>query len=260
MLRQPWILASLIALCVMTACSAPRLEITPQFTQFELDGSYGASVGNVQATNTLDELGLDQKESQLGGRIDVVFGSPHISISYASSSFDGDGVLSAELSQGGTTIPIGAQVNSEMELAIANAVCTFDFIPSDMFELGIGAGVGGIDFNGRIQESMGLGVIDADEQLPAPLLAARAGVSFWRVSLGLLATGINVEYQGDSINYLDLDLQGKFRLLGDGSHFTGSLIVGYRRIDADVAYDEGDDNVEADVTMDGPYVGLSIGF
>ena len=67
------------------------------------------------------------------------------------------------------------------------------------------------------------------------------------------------------------DAQGRAKELLDGVHlmyhlFGGSsrgasnLAIGYRGFDFDAEYDDGDSTVDADFTLQGPYVGLSISF
>ena len=249
----------LAAALLLTACSTPRLDVTPRWGTFDVDGSLGISSGAVTAKADLESAGLQQDDSVVGARVDFDWGGSHVMVSGQQSEHGGDGTLDATLSSGGTTITAGTDVQSELDLGIYSAVYTFDFIPTDLIEVGLGLGVSYLDVTSSFTDSTTNETIDGDESLPIPVLAARLGTRIWRLDASLQAQGIAAEIDNDEILYVDLDLMAKLRLLGGEDHLAGHLTAGYRWVDLELEYENDDgDHVDGDATFAGPYIGLTL--
>lgn len=246
---------SLLVLASMAACSAPSIRATPELAFTKLSGDFAASSGSVSASNDFSDLGVTDRESHFGARVDLKWGSPHLTFSFAQVDLSGDGTTTAQLENDGVTIPIGANVATDVELTQGQAIVTFDVLPTDAFELGIGLGIEALHIKGNITESGTGNSIETDETAPIPVVAARAGVGLGPVDVSLLAAGMQLDIGDDDVTFLDLDLQAS---VGIFSH--GELVVGYRRWKADVEYQDGGDQIEADLTLDGPYIGFSFSF
>lgn len=246
-----------IALLPFTAigCSTPQIALTPEYSLSKLDGHFGASTSSVSAQSSFDDLGLDEQSEQLGGRVDLKWGLPHLSVSYAESSFSGDGTATAQLTQGGVTIPAGASVDSSLDLDIASAVLTFDLLPSDTAEAGIGFGIQGLDFQGSVRDTGSGQSVDTSEMVPIPVIAVRASAEIWRIEASALIAGSKVSFNGDDLSYYDVDLQGRLRIFEHGW-----LALGWRQVHVDLQYDDGGDAVDADLTLKGPYLGFVLSF
>jgi hypothetical protein len=241
-------------------CAAPRLELEPQFTPLELDGRLAATSGGATTAASLDDLNLDNDGVEAGGRIDVKWGSPHLSVSYTPGSFSGDGHLTAPFTFGGTTIAAGTSVSSDFRFNVASGALTFDVLPVPDVELGIGLGVAAVDFRGRISDPASGSTIVTSNTIPVPLLAGRVTWEIWRLEAALLVSGFDYSIDGDSMAYYDVDAQLRFRFLGDDGHLQGYIGLGYRQIGADFAYDDGGTRVKSDATLKGPFLGLVLGF
>lgn len=252
-------LTGLAAALLITACSTPRLDVTPRWGTLDIDGKLGVSTGPVTAKADLNSAGLQQDDSVLGARVDFDWGGSHVMVSGQQSEHGGDGTLDATLSSGGTTITAGTDVTSEFDLGLYSAAYTFDFVPTDLVEVGLGLGVSYIDVQSSITDSNTNETIDGDESLPVPVLAARLGARIWRIDASLQAQGIAAELDGDEILYVDLDLMAKLRLLGGEDHLGGHLTAGYRWVDLELEYENDDgDQVDGDATFSGPYIGLTL--
>lgn len=251
-------LASVALFAALAACATPRLDVTPRYGTFDVEGDLGISTGSVTATSDLRTAGLDQDDSVLGARADFQWLGPHLSVSTQSSSHGGTGVLEAELSQGDVTIAAGAPVASELDLGIHSAAWTWDFIPTSTAELGLGVGATILDVEAQITDLGSGDTARTDELLPIPVLAGRAGVWIGDLELSALASGISIEIGGDEASFLDVDLAARYRLFGGSTHARGSIVAGYRFVDIGLDYSDGGDSVDADFGFDGPYVGLQI--
>lgn len=244
-----------LAFLLLAACSAPRFEATPSYGFTKLSGDFAIATGSVSSTNDLKDLGLDDQEGSPGARVDLSWGSPHLTIAVAQMNTDGTGTTTADLTQGGVTINAGTNVDSSVDLTYGTAVVTFDFVPSDAVEVGIGFGAEAASVQTKVKPT-GLGAgIDTDESAPVPVLALRAGVDLGPIAIDGLLTGIKIDYSGDSLTFYDLDLRARWEMF-EHAH----LLVGYKRWKVDLDYEDGADNVQLDVTADGPYLGVVIAF
>lgn len=250
--------ATAASLALLTACSAPRLDATPRFGTFDIEGSLGISENGVTGEADLESAGLDQDDSVFGARVDLDWGPAHLMLSGQQSEHGGSGTLDATISSGGVTIPVGTDVDSDLDLGLYSGAFTFDLIPTDLVELGIGLGVSYVDFSASFQEQSTGETVDVDEAVPVPLVAARLGTRIWRLDASLQASGITWSDSGDELTLIDLDLMAKLRLLGDDDRFAGHLTAGYRWLDLAFDYEGDDDEAEGDITFDGPYIGVTL--
>ncbi len=92
------------------------------------------------------------------------------------------------------------------------------------------------------------------------MLAARAGIELGDFEIAGLLSGTKIDYSDLETTYYDLDLFARWRFIGGSDRARGSVLVGYRYMDVDFDYDDGDDRVEGDLVLDGPYVGLLLSF
>jgi hypothetical protein len=249
------LLAFLALPLLLVSCGAPQLMVTPRYGQFEVDGDFGIGSAPV-VTGSLDQAGLGDTEEHFGIQADVKWGSPHLSVSTQSSEHSGSGTLDVALTQGGVTIPVGAQVDSDLELGLHQGALTFDLIPTDLLELGIGLGVTAVDID--LQFRSGVNEIETDETVPLPVLAVRGGVQIWRLEVGALATGIQGDYDDGEVDFFDVDARAMFRFLGDSGGLAGHVVLGYRWVDLDLEYEDSAEEVVVDSTFSGAYIGLAL--
>lgn len=243
----------------IAACSAPRFDATPRWGTLDIDGSLGVASGSVTAKADLNQAGLQEDDSVLGARLDFDWGPSHLMVSGQQSEHGGDGTLDATISSGGTTITAGTDVASELDLGLYSAAYTFDFVPTDLIEVGLGFGVSYLDIKASFTDSITNDTINGDESLPIPVLAARLGTRLWKIDASLQAQGISATVDGNEITYVDLDLMAKLHLLGGEDHLGGHLTAGYRWVDLELEYENDDgDQVDGDATFSGPYVGLTL--
>lgn len=260
-MRQRLLPLFVAGLSVCASCATPELWAEARYGWMKVDGDLGVQAGgSVSATSSLDSLGLDDSESAIGGRIDLTFGSPHLTIIGWSTKFEGDGTAQATISQGGTVITAGTPVESSLDYGAYSALLTFDLFPGDTFDLGIGVGATYLDVDASIEDQTVNQQVSTDEQLPVPVLAAEASVDlFDRLQLSVLAAGVYFEYSGDQVTYVDVDANLKFRLF-DMTGFAGYITGGYRFAVLDLEYDDSNGAVDVDADFSGPYVGLAVSF
>lgn len=249
-------LFSVVAGLLLGACAAPQFTASATYGDLSPDGSVSyVAAGQAAVSNTVSELGIDGGEPTFGLRGDFKWGIPHLSVATQSTSWSGDGTLTADF--GG--ISASTNVDSDLDLALHRFVLTFDVLPTDMFELGLGFGVTVADFEASVTESGTNTTEKIDEVAPIPVLALRAGFRVWRVDLEALLAGLQVSTSDGEANYLETDLNARMAIFGAPGSVNGSLVLGWRQIDMDVEYSDSSDDAALDITFDGLYFGLQVG-
>ncbi len=255
-MRSASVACLVLSLCV--ACTTPRVDLTPRWVDFDVSGDVGMASGPVTAEVDLATAGLQADDSVLGARFDFDWSGLHLMASGQQSTHDGDGTLSADISAGGVTIPAGADVASSLDFGLWTSALTFDLIPTELAELGLGLGLSYLDLDAAFEEDVTGTLVETDEAAPIPTLCVRVGSRFWRLDVSVQGSGIGYSYDGTEISLLDIDAMAKLRLIGSGDHLTGSLSAGYRWVDLGLDYEDGSDQVEADVTFEGPWLGFTV--
>ena len=240
-------------------CFVPEIAVEPRYGPVDVEGEIGISSGSSSATNDVDAVGIEDDDGALGVRGDFKWGSPHLTLDLQQSTHDGDGVLEADLSQGGVTIAAGTPVETDFDLGLYSAYLTFDLIPGDL-ELGLGFGVAGVDLDFESTDPGTGQSVSTDELLPVPMIAGRAGIGLGPVDLEALVGAMAYKSGDTDVTLVDGHASGRFRILGDGDRLSGALVGGLRYVMIDAEYEDGSDDVTGDLEVLGPFVGLRLQF
>ncbi|MFN0007317.1 MAG: hypothetical protein ACKVXR_05365 [Planctomycetota bacterium] len=246
----------------LVGASCVSVSVVPRFGPLDVDGRIGvndASSG-LTARNDLDDVGIDRDNTVLGARADLEVGGMHTTLALSDSSHGGSGTLAAELSDGTTTIPAGTDVESDLDLTIGEAMVTWDLVPGDTVEVGIGLGATIFRVDSSFQAPSTGDEIATDETVPIPLLAARVGLAFGDFDVSAVLGGMRLDIDGESNSFYDLDFMARMRIFGQEDVFAGALVLGYRHVDLSAEYEDSGSRVEAHVRIRGPYIGFSFGF
>lgn len=253
---------TLILAAGCAACSSPSFSVEPRVGRLEPTGHLAAAApGDDPVTNDVEAaLNLEADDASPGIRADIEFGSPHLVLAWMGSASEGDGTLTGQLSDDGVTLGAGTDVATEFNLWVASGIVTFDFVPSDTVEVGLGLGVHVVDLDATVtsRDSGNPGEIGLETTLPVPVIALQAGVEIGRFELSGLVSGMDYSSSGDSATFLDFDVGARFRILGE--RVTGSIALGWRYSRLDAEYEDEDDNADVDLRISGPYIGIAIGF
>ncbi len=243
----------------LASCAAPQFSVAPTLGRFKPDGkvSYIDTTQPVPASidNSVGNLGLAESANTYGLRADLKFGAPHLTLSTQASSWDGSGALSADF--GG--ISAATPVNTKLDLALHRLALTFDVIPTDLFELGLGVGVTVADIDARVSDTGSSLTERANEVAPLPVLVLRGGARVWRLDFEALVSGMSIDYDGNQATYLEADVNAKLALFGAAGSLNGSVVLGWRHVGLDVEYDDDDAKATVDLRFSGPYFGLQLG-
>jgi hypothetical protein len=252
-------LLPLTPLVLLASCGAPSVDATARYAMLGLDGDIRTDTSVGAATNSWDDLGLDDEEGTPGATVNLKWGMPHLSISTQGSSFSGTGIIESEIDLDGEIIGVGAQVDSDVDLGVTSALLTWDLVPGD-FEFGLGLGLVALDLDMKFLDDVTGTTATTDETLPVPVLAARVGLSAgsWEAA-GTLA-GLEIDVEGDTVSFFDLDAYGKYHFMGGEDRLGASFVFGYRDTNLDLDYEDGPDEVDVELGISGPYIGLRLSF
>lgn len=251
----------LIALCLPTACGLPQAGVSMRYLNLDVEGDLLVTQGAATSSSDLDTMGFEKDSGVLSPRVDFEWGGFHMSASQSNSDHSGQGTVEATLEYEGVTLSSGENVQSDFELGLTNLLMTWDLIPSDTFELGLGVGAMLMDLDANIMSLDNPGNnVELDEQLPIPMLVGRAGLEIAGFDLEGVLGGISVNVDGDEATVLDLDVSLQYELIDIGGAVYGELMIGYRSYDIDVQYDDDSNAVDFDSSFSGPYFGITLSF
>jgi hypothetical protein len=241
-------------------CQAPSLDVTPRFVKLDLEGDLAASSGALSGASNWDRLGLDDEPTSFAPRADLHAGPLDLTLDYAAASFSGTGTTDSQLELDGVTIPLGATVESELDLATLRLTSTWDVVPGDLVTLGLGFGIAAIDSRARIEDTLTNNVVDSDEIVPLPYGALRLGFDFGPLELEGLGSVLAIDVGDAEASYIDVDALARWRVLGGDDRISLSIAAGYRFADIEIEYDDGTDTVAIDAQISGPWVGATVTF
>jgi len=257
---RPLALASLLLLFA-SSCAIPTVDVIPRYGQFDLDGHFGIVDPDIAPgapnVNDLATAGFGDDDGYFGGRVDLDIGSPMFTFSTQQTTHDGSGQITAEISSGGTIVAPGP-VESKMDLGLHQFLMTFDFVPTDWVDAGLGLGVAVADVDARV--SQGANSVDTDQTLPIPQIAGHVGVQLGDFEAVGLISGFELSSSGDEISFFDLDLLARYRLFGGDERLAGSIGLGWRTTSLGLDYEDDGDEIDVSMRFNGPYAAFVFSF
>ena len=252
----------LAALLALASCSAPSASFTPRILNYEVSGDLLVSEGAATTSSDVERLGMGDDDGAFAPKAQFEWGGFQIDLAHADTEHSGQGVADANLELDGVTIFKSDTVFTSFEMAKTDLILTWDVVPTETVDLGLGFGLALLDLDASIESLTVPGSdIATDEQVPVPLLAGRAAVEIWDLELEGLVSGLSVDVDGNSATVIDLDVGLNWELVDIGGTAMGAITVGYKSFDIDVEYDDGSSgSVDLDLGFSGPYFGVTLTF
>ncbi len=274
-MRQIWILAVLLSgLGVASAWAIDdgagavinqRITVYGGIQYYQAEGTFRSTeAGRPEIEVDLDTLNLDDNEiSPIFGMI-FNFGKRwSLRLDYFGYHDDADATAEYTFDFEDLVVPVGARMESSLDMDIIAANLAYNFIHTDRARFGFGVGFHvadielGISAKLKINDKeISLGDGSADLLAPVPNLYAYGAYAFTDQFL--------MRYGGGwmSLNYGDFDGSLVFAnaYLEYWPFPHAGFGAGYRYVDADIDYDSGSKTEKYDVTLPGPVVYVSFGF
>lgn len=207
--------------------------------------------GVTASVDVENSLGLVDPSTSFHGRAELDAGPIRVSASGFRYSQSGNGRLTASFGD----LSAGADVATNLDITNLKAAVTFDLIDTGVFRLSPGIGVDVFLLDGRITESVTASFEDVDDMLPVPMLFAQAEVDLGPVS-GVIDAGF-LDYETDEVGGRFLDIEA-FVAFSPASHI--ELLAGYRYIDIDAFGESEGQELTANLTLQGWFIGGGISF
>jgi hypothetical protein len=251
-----------LALSALVLSSCASVSVIPRYGKLDFGGHLGlnSSSSGSSGKTSFDELGLATDRGAFSGRVDLQAGGTHATFEAAEASRSGSGALVNAMSDGSVTIPAGTNVDSKFDVTQGEAIVTWDLVPGDKLEAGIGLGASVFDIDASVRDPGTGNEIGTKETAPIPLVAARVGLDLGRIDLSALFGGMDAHIGDLNGRFFDIDLMVRYRIFGAAGRRIGALVLGFRYTELDARYDDGSKTVDALVTLGAPYLGLSLGF
>lgn len=240
-----------------TSCQlTPAFNVMPRYSNMSLQGSFGVASGASAGSSTTNDLGLVEESLAAFPQAEVAWGGAHLTVNALDTFYEGQGAVGSDMQQGGITLASGENVDSIFDMQMASAVMTWDMIPTDLAELGLGVGVTYTDvFANVTSQSNPTQFVETQEAAPIPVLALRAGTSLGPVLLSGAVSGLDLGFADDEFSLTDFDLNASLPLF-KGIRLRGYVTLGYREVTTQAQYDESVSNVDLDLELGGPYFGV----
>ncbi len=251
------------AAILVSGCGVPTGRISARGGPLYLDGGVGTNQlgGNVRGQASAKDLGLDDPEIAFQPKAEVDWGGFNISLDGFAVGYSGNGTATVGLDIGNRPpIEQGAAVHTKLDLSYLMLKATFDLIPTDVIDVGIGLGGGIVDYDLSVNEILGVGSFETVETLPIIYPVIRVGSLIGPVRIAGYLGGLALSYDGNKIKYIDGEIYAGVRLFGADSRLQGWVSLGYRYIDFEYEYESKGSDVELDARVTGPYLSLEITF
>ncbi|MBI4413800.1 MAG: hypothetical protein HY576_05420 [candidate division NC10 bacterium] len=218
-----------------------------------LESEIVASVPGFPGTTVdpVSDLGLDEEQNAFEGRVGItLLGRHKFRIGYLPLSFDGDRMVTRDITFQGVTFTAGTRVLTDLDVKILRAGYEFDFFKTPVGYLGVLFEVHYFDGEARLRNTAGTQDEKADFRVPFPVLglAFRAYPITRILSVGAEVVGVTIGSKG---HYLD----GEASVTLSPWPFV-EITGGYRVIN--LHGEDGDD--ELDLLLHGPFASLILRF
>jgi hypothetical protein len=186
-------------------------------------------------------------------------------LSVAQFGYDGenDGNVSSASRFAGAPLSGDLLVTSELDVAVTKLMVGVDLLNTPAARIGLLAGLDWVEFDRFdliARESKGsvaagdVQTILEDESSPVPMIGVRADVAVpFLGRVGAEVTGLEADFDDADILYLDFDVAAHWE---PWEHV--EIMIGYRAIMMEVEGSVGDADLDVDLDVNGPYVGLSV--
>lgn len=236
----------------------PRVSATPRFGPLDIAGDIAVSSTDTSVRSDVEALGFDEDQTVFSPRADFSWGPAHVMASGYIASYDGSGRAEADLDLGGVLINAGDEVESDLDVQSVSVTTTFDLVPTELLDVGLGVGARYIGFDGSIQSVSTAESISSEEAFVLPTLAARVAVGVGPLDFSVIGSGIAAEASGIEAAFADVDAMIEYSF-ERWLNFHGGIVLGYRYIMMDVDYEDGGSDIEADLDFQGFFFGLTLG-
>jgi hypothetical protein len=198
--------------------------------------------------------------SQYGAR--VGFAPFELSVSQFSYSRDQTGLFSGDgTGQFGGGFAGDFAINSTLDIDTIKMMLGIDMLNTSVARVGVLLGFDLLSFNKFSLTEVSTGaiqnVLKEGQEVPVPIIGLRADVAIpgTDIRLGAEMTGISIDIDGIEASLFDHDINLNMEIFENAE-----AVVGYRIVDINIDGDIDGTIINMDLSMSGPYFGVSVYF
>ncbi len=215
-----------------------------------LDTSSSIAASGMNGVDLKDDLGFDDKRNQYfyAGLEHPIPLLPNIRVDHTKISQSASGQLNRSIEFNGRTFDLSANVLSEVDLDQTDLVLYYELLDT-VVSIDVGVGLRYVDGFVRIADDTGFSAAEFSGAIPLVYAGGRFDLPLTGFWAGAQARGLT--YKGDSL--VDIDAR-----IGWESDLGLGVEVGYRFMELEL--DNFDDIDAADLSIKGPFAGLTFSF
>lgn len=178
-----------------------------------------------------------------------------IGLNYMPTSFSGTGSALVKVGSGSAGVIVATPLETNIDVNMVLANVSYDFIKTGNNVFGIGVGLGNTSIDLAIIPDVGDSIIYNGNQ-PFGFLSIHMSSRHNSFSYGFSMNGISADFDGAAVDYSQYTVNLGYRLK-DGA-VKLDVIGGYRLVNFAIDLQEGQNVVRADVSLEGPYLGVNL--
>lgn len=258
----------IVALCVACAFAAgAEGEAKPPDWHFSANAVYssrsldgviasreeGSNGGALAMVTTGDAMGVDDSQGVM-----LAIGAQYkrfgIGLNYMPTSFEGTGtaLVAGTGANAGLFVPTPLETKIDVDMLLATAYYNLVQTPDTVFGLGAGLGQTMVDIS--IVPEVG-NPLAYDGQLPFGFLRLHFNSQYNRFLYGFALNGVSLDVEGANIAYSDYKVDLGYRLID--KRYKLDVVGGYRLVNFAVDLEGTGGEIGADVSLEGPFLGLT---
>lgn len=211
-------------------------------------GAFGTLVATGDSMNVGDSngmmLGLAAQYKRFG-----------IGLNYMPTTFKGSGFALAEVggAGGGAFVKTPLETDISVDMMLANIY--YNFIQTSNSVFGVGAGLGRTEIDFSMVPGTGDPLAYQGEQ-PFGFLNLHMQNRHKRFLYGFALNGLSMEFEGANIVYSDYKVDLGYRLVDKRVKL--DLVGGYRMVNFAISLEGESSEIDVDVTLEGPFLGVTM--
>jgi hypothetical protein len=209
------------------------------------------SFGNLAATGDSMNVGTSDGLTLMVGAQYKRWGA---GVNYMPTSFSGQGAAIVEVGGAEAGVAAKTPLNTNVEVNLLLGNISYKLIQTENAVFGIGAGFGQAAIDLNIIPAVGSAIIYKGEQ-PFGFLNMYMANNYKRFLYGFSLNGVSATFDGVQVDYSDYRVDLGYRAIDD--QVKCDIVGGYRMVNFAIDLEYGAEMAAADVTLEGPFLGVN---
>jgi hypothetical protein len=269
-LTTPYMLAGCIVFLMMAISDVSAGETSDRNWHFNINTAYSSrtlsgtlanktavtdnAFGNLVATG--DSMNVGSSDSLMLA-LGVQYKRWGLGLNYLPTSFSGQGSALVDLGGSQVGVRVKTPLNTDIDVTMWLGSLFYNFIQTKNMVFGIGVGFGQTSIDLNIIPDVGNPIIYNGEQ-PFGFINLHMANTYKRFLYGFSINGISATFDGANVNYSDYKIDLGYRIIDKKVKF--DVVGGYRMVNFAIDIEDGPNVVAADVTLEGPFLGVTLSY